>query len=453
MDTGKGKQQQHDGTVIMWEAPGEKVATTDVYSDMGRLKMIKLCKEKGLDYGSVAKDVEALRNLLRAAGEDGDHHGGPKRVVTDWGDVMVGEDGAAASIASGGFGGFEEPASISPRGAAASNEFGGFEEDDGAAAASGGNDSTAAVGTHAPSLPIPFCGPVSQHTPTSSNGSAVATEEELAADPPVIVSAEQLAATEAEDAARLEGVHGALFQSARLCCSRPDPRYPNGFKLAKAALVFVEDWDLTSLSATLCNTFICCITFGMCQLFCAPGFCPPPLSYPLCELEHNIVYDRVDDATTWLILAICSSHLDPDIAAAVRQLLACREFTNTAMLSNYQWDRLQRTLKKEMRKVGKAQLQQLYHEFNLGTVMNSENLSRLYFMHPAATKLNGRNRKLSQELVLPELFALLRDKIDFKDPAVMAERVALQVMRIVFVLLNDLFQQKVAEVAEKVSTH
>ena len=42
-------------------------------------------------------------------------HGGPKRIVTDWGDddgvAAAGEDGengAAGSIASGGFGGFEE---------------------------------------------------------------------------------------------------------------------------------------------------------------------------------------------------------------------------------------------------------------------------------------------------------------------------------------------------------
>ena len=174
------------------------------------------------------------------------------------------------------------------------------------------------------------------------------------------------------------------------------------------------------------------------------------------EKRHDIVgkdgalkKKQIKTATTWLILAMGVSHLDPAIAAAVKQLLACRMFTRN-LSARGQWDRLRSELEQEMLKVGKAQLEQLYYEFNLGTVMSAETLAKLYFMNSAATKLNGS--KPSQELVLPELFALLRSEIDFVDPAAFGERVALQVMRIVFVLLNDQFQQKVAKAAEKVST-
>jgi hypothetical protein len=82
---------------------GDELAT-DVYSEMGRLKMIKLCKEQALDYGPFVKDDEGLRKLLRAAGEDGENGAAATIAGATSED---GEDGAA-SIASGEFGGFEE---------------------------------------------------------------------------------------------------------------------------------------------------------------------------------------------------------------------------------------------------------------------------------------------------------------------------------------------------------
>ena len=56
-------------------------------------------------------EEEMMQKIMNGGGA----HGGPKRIVTAWGDddgvAAAGEDGengAAASIASGGFGGFEE---------------------------------------------------------------------------------------------------------------------------------------------------------------------------------------------------------------------------------------------------------------------------------------------------------------------------------------------------------
>eukprot|EP00039_Didymoeca_costata_P015995 m.279354 g.279354 ORF g.279354 m.279354 type:complete len:1428 (+) comp16321_c1_seq34:142-4425(+) len=45
-------------------APAE---SGDEYEGLGRLQLIKLCRERGLDYKLIAKNVEALRNLLRSS--------------------------------------------------------------------------------------------------------------------------------------------------------------------------------------------------------------------------------------------------------------------------------------------------------------------------------------------------------------------------------------------------
>lgn len=43
------------------------VAANEDYAKLGRLKMVKLCKERGLDYKGVASDTAALRRLLVAS--------------------------------------------------------------------------------------------------------------------------------------------------------------------------------------------------------------------------------------------------------------------------------------------------------------------------------------------------------------------------------------------------
>jgi hypothetical protein len=47
------------------------------YSGMGRLELLRKCKERGLDHKPVAKDVDALRRLLRMSDLEGQFLGSP----------------------------------------------------------------------------------------------------------------------------------------------------------------------------------------------------------------------------------------------------------------------------------------------------------------------------------------------------------------------------------------
>merc|ERR1711935_411883 len=46
-------------------APAAAAVPADEYESLGRLKLVKLCRDKGLDFKAVAKDVEGLKALLR----------------------------------------------------------------------------------------------------------------------------------------------------------------------------------------------------------------------------------------------------------------------------------------------------------------------------------------------------------------------------------------------------
>jgi len=49
------------------EEPVSSAPAGDDLDGMGRLQLVKKCREKGLDYKAISKDVEALKALLRSS--------------------------------------------------------------------------------------------------------------------------------------------------------------------------------------------------------------------------------------------------------------------------------------------------------------------------------------------------------------------------------------------------
>ena len=61
-------------------APSPSVAETPSYDGLTRLKLVKMCRDRGIDYKAVAKDVDALVALLTA--DDGAKSGGATETTT-----------------------------------------------------------------------------------------------------------------------------------------------------------------------------------------------------------------------------------------------------------------------------------------------------------------------------------------------------------------------------------
>eukprot|EP00729_Bicosta_minor_P019551 gene19551-20414_t len=254
-----------------------------------------------------------------------------------------------------------------------------------------------------------FCGQGLVDNPYSSGsaGDASLSAEARAADVPVTFTPEEQAAFAAQQAEEKDAALKMLLQ-------------PNG-GMAEAAAVFVEGRGANT--STDMATFM----------------------------------EQLEAATIWLIAAIKVAFLDPEIAAAAKQLLGTVKFTRNLSAAR-QWDRLQTELSKVMAEIGERQLAPLYKRFDLGNILNTKTVNKLWSVHPDAAAAShnlvptssSKMKKPSQEVALPALMKLLRRKLRFDAPAEMAERVALHVMRILNALLNDRFQDMMAAAAKAV---
>eukprot|EP00729_Bicosta_minor_P005606 gene5606-19228_t len=315
-----------------------------------------------------------------------------------------------------------------------------------------------------------FCGPKTElpAAEESSVHAAIPTPKQIAADTPVSFSAELLAEAAAEEVTRGGGARKVL-----LCKFKPRAKKTKFLlsdifgsdsssededdeeqmrkakakkksnKRATANDFMIDDVDVADSDED---------TFFLTDSEHEDG------SSGLAEAAAVFVegrYERKDRAikkqqskaaVDWLIQAMQAAHLDQEIAEGVKKLLAVFDFTAN-LGARGQWQRLQVELGQAMAALGAKRLAPLFDQFDLGTVMSAKTISKLFSIHPLAANLDGQ--KPSQELAMPALFSLIRNEINFDDPAAFGQRVALYVMRILFVLLNDRFQKMIAKVAEK----
>lgn len=142
--------------------------------------------------------------------------------------------------------------------------------------------------------------------------------------------------------------------------------------------------------------------------------------------------------TEWLVEALQAAPFSQALATLVKQLLGTYMYT-VNLAFNGQWNPLRDACSIYMETLGTIALEPLYAQHNLQKALSNEVLAHYYTAHPQSPL---GNQKATQALAFPELYASLREELDFEDPATMAEHIAAIAELFLASLLHAGFEEK-----------